>query len=159
MTPSRDLGIRIFNKLMLKLGSGDSFEVLLCYHTLNMRFMWTWLASIFPLSAESRRICKFMGHFEAHLANLSCFSYSYTCYLWIKCFIWETGSFNTKRYFNFICMDCSWLMYFKILHEQRISDRKGSEDLAKVVKTLETQCNRSGFNRPFENTTENSIWL
>lgn len=146
---SRNLHFLTSSQLMLKLGSGDSLEILLCYHTLNMRLMWTRLASIFPLAAEGRRVCKSMGHFKAHLANLSCFSYSYTFYLRIKCFIWEAGSFNMKRYFHFLCMDYSWLMYFKMLHKQRISDGKGSEDLAKVVKTLGTQCNRSDFNRPF----------
>lgn len=57
------------------------FETSLHYRALNMRSLWTQLASLFPLSAEGRRVFKFMGHFRAHLVNLSCFPLSYTFYL------------------------------------------------------------------------------
>lgn len=78
---TQDLAFLTNFQLMADAGTQGPIDISLHYHTLNMKSLWTQLASFFPWSAGGRRAFKFMGHFKAHLVNLSCFSLSYTFYL------------------------------------------------------------------------------
>lgn len=107
------------------------------------KFVWAQPPS-YQMGKES--LLKLWGILK-HLVNLT-FSGSYTFLLLTQFSIWKAGSSNMRRYFHFTFTDWKypWLIYsFKLLQRQRISDRKGHEDLA---TSLGTQCNRIGFKVP-----------
>lgn len=133
------------------------FETSLYYCTLNRRSLWTQLASLFPWSAEGRRAFKFMGHFKAHLVNLSCFSLSYTFYLqnflsWkLAALIWEDviASHRLKITFGFCILSrCSTDQAYLIGKVVKI--RPSLWELG-VIETVSVG--------HFDPPRENSVWL
>lgn len=158
---SRDLGICIFNKFPIDASAriqGLIWDVTML-HPLNMRFLWTQLASIFPLSMRGRRALKFMGHFKAHLANLSCFSWSYTFYLLTKFSVWELEALIWEALITFLAQIENTLGLCSLL---RCSADKGYL-IGKVVKNWPSLWELGVIEMVLmdhcDPTKEDSVWL